>query len=108
MLLGDLAQGDGLAYAGAREQHVDLALFPLHDVEQPVQVVEIGRVTLDAGYIPADYFDGLVDLLLLPACNKNVSTLLHEELGACQRHAARPTRDDGNFSFKLSHIDSRR
>src|ERR1700733_1152624 len=82
---------------------IDLALFPLHDVEQPVEVVEIGRVTLDAGYIPADYLHGLVDLLLLPARDENVSTLLHEELGACQRHAARPTCDDCNLTFKLSH-----
>ena len=83
MLLGDLTQRDGLAYAGTREQDVDLAFFPLHDVEQPVEVVEIGRVTLNAGYIPADYLDGLVDLLLLPARDENVGALLNEDLGAC-------------------------
>ncbi len=36
---------DGVDYAFTREQDVDLALFPLHDVKQPVEFVEIGRVT---------------------------------------------------------------
>ena len=40
------SQREGLAYAGAREQDVDLALFPFDYVEQPVKVVKIGRVTL--------------------------------------------------------------
>ncbi len=44
MLLGNLAQGDGFARAGARVQDVDLALLPLDRVEQPVEVFEIGRV----------------------------------------------------------------
>ena len=44
MLLGNLAQRDGFAHAGAGEQDVDPALFPLDRVEQTVEVVEIGRV----------------------------------------------------------------
>jgi hypothetical protein len=36
---------DGVDYAFTREQDVDLALFPLHDVKQPVEFVEIGRIT---------------------------------------------------------------
>src|SRR5258708_1053648 len=44
VLLGNLAQWQGLAPASAREQDVDLALFPLHYVEQTVEVVEIGCV----------------------------------------------------------------
>jgi AraC-like DNA-binding protein len=48
VLLGNLAQFDGLALAGAREQEVDLALFPLDRIEQAVEVVEIGRVTAHA------------------------------------------------------------
>jgi hypothetical protein len=54
VLLGDLPQRHGLAYAGAREQDVDLALFALNRLEQAVEVVEIGRVTLYAGHVPAN------------------------------------------------------
>jgi hypothetical protein len=65
--LGNLAQWDGFARAGAREQDVDLALFPLDCIEQAVEVVEIGRVATHAGHVPADQLDGFIERLLLPA-----------------------------------------
>jgi len=103
MLLGNFAQRDGLAPASACEQDVDLALFSLDRVEQAVEVVEIRRVTTHAGHVPANQLDGLIELPLLPTRDENVGALFNEELSARQRHAARSTRDDCNFSFKLSH-----
>src|SRR5579863_5999935 len=103
MLLSNFAQWDGFANAGVRIQDVDLALFSLDRVEQAVEVVEIGRVTAHADYVPANQLDGFIELLLLPTGDENVGALFNEELGAGQRHAARSTRDDCNFSFKLSH-----
>ncbi len=100
--------GRGLALASAREQDVDLALFPLDRIEEPVEVVEIGRVTAHAGHVPANQLDGLIELFLPPARYENVGTFFNEALGARQRHAARSARDDCNFSFKLSHNDSLR
>src|ERR1700675_4102862 len=76
MLLGNLAQWDGFAHAGARKQDVDLALFPLDPIEQAVEVVEIGRVTAHAGHVPANQLDGLIERLLPPARDENVGTLL--------------------------------
>src|ERR1700728_2411383 len=64
VLLGDLTQRQWLALAGTREQDVDLALLALHRLEQTVQIVQIGCVTLDAGYIPANRLHGLIELLL--------------------------------------------
>src|SRR5712664_1251955 len=103
MLLGNLAQWDGFARAGARVQDVDLALFPLDCIEQAVEVVEIGRVAAHAGHVPADQLDGLVQRLLSPARDENIGAFFNEPFGARQRHAARSTRDDCNLTLKLSH-----
>ena len=72
VLLGDLAQRHGLAYAGACEQDVDAALLPLDCVEEAVEVVEIGRVSLDTGDVSADQLDGLVECFLLAAGYEDV------------------------------------
>src|SRR6266403_5549523 len=103
MLLGNFAQWDGFAHAGARVQDVDLALFPLDRVEQTVEVVEIGRVAAHADHVPANQLDGLVERLLPPARDKNIGAFFDEPLGARQRHAARSTRDDCNLTLKPSH-----
>src|ERR1700677_3278187 len=103
MLLGNLAQWDGFARASARVQDVEPALFPLDRVEQPVEVVEIGRVAAHAGHVPADQLDGLVQRLLSPARDENIGAFFNEPPGARQRHTARSTRDDCNLTLKLSH-----
>src|ERR1700759_4001325 len=103
MLLGNLAQWDSFARASARVQDVDPALFPLDRVEQTVEVVEIGRVAADASYVPANQLDGFVERLLPPARDEDIGAFFNKQPGARQRHAARSTRDDGNFTFKLSH-----
>src|ERR1700754_5033505 len=103
MLLGNLAQWDGFARAGARIQDVNLALFPLDCIEQAVEVVEIGRITAHAGHVPANQLEGLIKRLLPPARDENVGTFFNEALGARQRQAARSTCDDRNLTLKLSH-----
>src|SRR6185312_10506144 len=103
VLLGNLAQWDGFAYAGARVQDVDLALFPFDCVEQAVEVVEIGRVAAHAGHVPANQPDGLVERLLPPARDENIGAFFDEPPGARQRHAARSARDDRNLILELSH-----
>src|SRR4051794_31723838 len=94
MLLGDLAQWGGFARASAREQDVDLALFPFDRIEQTVEVIEIRRVTAPPGHVPANHLDRLIELLLPPTRDENVGAFFNEPHGARQRHAARSTRDD--------------
>src|ERR1700682_2307312 len=103
MLLGNFAQSDGFARAGARVQDVDLALFPLDCVEQTVEVVEIGGVAAHAGHVPADQLDGLVQRLLSPARDENIGAFFNELCGARQLHTARAARDDCNLTLKLSY-----
>ena len=98
VLLGNFAQWDGFARASARIQDVDLALYPLDRIEQAVEVIEIGRVAANAGYVPADQLDGLVQRLPSPARDENVGAFFDEPLGAHHRHAARSTRDDCNLT----------
>ena len=64
VLFGDLAERRGLAHAGAGVEDVDPALLPLHRLEQPIEVVEIGHVALHAGDVAADQLDRLVERLL--------------------------------------------
>jgi hypothetical protein len=85
VLLGNLAQLDGFAPASAREQGVDLALFPLDCIEQAIQVVQIGRVTAHAGHVPANQLDGLIESLLPPACDENVGAFFNEPLANYER-----------------------
>src|ERR1700733_4800184 len=103
MLLGNLAQWDGFARAGARVQDVDLALYALDRIEQAVEVVELGRVAAHAGHVPANQLDGLVERLLFPAGDEDIGAFFNEPLGARQGHTARSTRDDCNLTFKLTH-----
>jgi hypothetical protein len=70
----------GLALAGAREQDVALALFPLDRIEQAVEVVEIGRVTAPAGHVPANQLDGLIERLLPPTRDENLGTFFNKRL----------------------------
>ena len=107
MLFGDLAQWNRFAHAGTRIQDVDPALHPLHRVEQPVEVVEIGCIAAYAGHVPADQLDGLIERFLLPAGDEDIGAFLDEAPGTRQRQAARSTGDDRDLTFKLSHDLSR-
>src|SRR3546814_7587032 len=74
MLLGNLAEREGFARAGARIQNFDLAFFPLDRVEQAIEVVEICRVAAYAGHVPTDQLDGFVQRLL-PRSEEHTSEL---------------------------------
>ena len=71
--------------------------------KKAIQIAEIGCVTLDTGYVPANRLHGFIQLLLPAASDENISAFFNEQLGACQCHAARSACDDSDFSFKLSH-----
>jgi hypothetical protein len=67
-------------------QHVDGALFPPDRVEQTVQLVQVGRISLHAGHVPADQLDGFIQSFLPPTRDENVSSFVNEQLGTGQRH----------------------
>jgi hypothetical protein len=86
VLLGDLAELALLARPGTCPQHVDGALFPPDRVEQTVQIVQVGRISLHAGHVPADQLDGFIQSFLPPTRDENVSSFVNEQLGTGQRH----------------------
>jgi hypothetical protein len=53
----DLAELAFLGRPGTGPQHVDGALLPPDRVEQTVQIVQVGRISLHAGHVPADQLD---------------------------------------------------
>jgi hypothetical protein len=88
VLLGDLAEFARLARPGAGPQHVDGAVFPLDRLEQAVEIVQVGRISLHGSDIPADQLDAFIQRFLPPARDEDVSSLAGEQLGAGQRHTA--------------------
>ena len=83
----DLADLGQLAPACAGEEDIDLALFLLDGVVQAVEVGETCCVSLHAGDIFADGFDGLIQLVLPAAGDEDVCAFFNEELGCGQCHA---------------------
>jgi hypothetical protein len=57
MLLGDLAEPSRFRNGGIRKYDVELALFLLDPDEEPIEVVELRYVSLDAGDIASDLLD---------------------------------------------------
>jgi hypothetical protein len=72
---------------GTCPQHVDRALFLSDRVEQAVQIVQVGRIALHAGHVPADQLDGFVQRFLPPARDEDMRSFAYEQPGAGQRHA---------------------
>jgi hypothetical protein len=62
-------------------------LFLSDRVEQAVQIVQVGRIALHAGHVPADQLDGFVQRFLPPARDEDMRSFVYEQLGAGQRHA---------------------
>jgi hypothetical protein len=48
----------------------------------------VGRISLHAGHVPADQFDGFIQSVPAPARDEDVSFLCNEQLGTGQRHTA--------------------
>ena len=92
--------------AGVGEQHVDTALFALHDVVEPVEIGEVPGVALNAGDVPADRLHRVVELLLAPPRDEDVGALVDKQLRRRERHAGRSGCDDCDFAVEPSHISS--
>ena len=48
---------------------------------------QVGRISLQAGHVPADQLDGFIQSFLPPTRDENVSSFVNEQLGTGQRHA---------------------
>jgi hypothetical protein len=53
-----------------------------------LQIIQLGRISLHAGHVPADQFDGFIQSVPAPARDEDVSFLCNEQLGTGQRHTA--------------------
>lgn len=73
------------------------ALFLLDRLEQTVQIIEVGRIGLHAGHIPADQLDGFVQRVLPPARNEDVSSFVDELLRTGQCHTTCRAGDHRNL-----------
>jgi len=106
LFIGDIAEDGRFAHPGAGPQHVDRALLPLDGVVQAIQVVQVGRITLDGGDVAADQLSGLVQHFLPLGLDEDVRSFLDEQLGAGQCHAARSAGDHLYLAIQLSHDHS--
>ena len=81
MLLGDLAEAAKFVIPGVDRQHVGMSCLVLNRRVNAVEVAEVGGVALNRGGVAADRGDGLVQLGLAPAGNKNACAFLGETFG---------------------------
>jgi hypothetical protein len=86
VLLGDLAELAFLGRPGTRPQHVDGALFPPDHVEQTIQIVQVGRISLHSSHVSSDQLNGFIQSFLPPTRDEHVSSFVNEQLGTGQRH----------------------
>jgi hypothetical protein len=89
--------------AGAGDDDIDRALFVSHRLIEPVEIVEIGDVTLHGRDVAADLGLRLVEFALAAAHDEDISALFDEFLRGRQSDAARSAGDDSDFSVQFGH-----
>ncbi len=104
MLFGDLPQWQHRTAASVGEQHVDVAALGLDTLVEGVELVEAGRVDLDAGGV-ADLGHGSIQFGLAAAGDVDVGAFLGEAFGGRQADAGGAAGDDCDFAFKFASHD---
>src|ERR1035438_5372967 len=103
MCLGSHLEWRGCARARVGEEYIDVTMLLFHDGIEPVQIFQARHVAHDRRKVFLDEGCRPLQLFLLSPSDHDVRTFFHEALGCGKANTARSTRDDRNFSFKLSH-----
>src|SRR5205807_3956354 len=104
VLLGDRAEGGILRNTGIREHDIELALLPLDLCEEAIEIAKVRHVSLYAGDISPDLLDRRSQLRITAPRDEDVRAFVHELLRRRKADAAIATSNEGDFSFKLSHV----
>jgi hypothetical protein len=103
MRLGDLAERQELTEPRIREKDVEAALLVPHDGVEPVKVVKVRHVALNASDVAADGCDSRIELDLPAPGDEDVGALGGETLRTGEADPAVGAGDDGDFSFEPAH-----
>ena len=103
MLGSDLAERKRASSPGIGEDDVESSALGLHRRVESVEIGQIGDRALHRAGIGPKVGDSGVELFLPAAEDEDEGALLDEALCCGEADAGSPTRDDCNFSFKLSH-----
>src|SRR6266404_3042417 len=87
------------------EQDVDLALLPGDLGVEPVEIGEVGHVTLHCGDTAADQRYRLVQFRLAAPGDVDERAFFDEALGGGETYSAAAACDDSDFSFELLHCN---
>src|SRR5207245_891725 len=104
VLLSYRAEGGIRRNTGIREHNIELALLSLDLCEEAIKIAQVRHVSLYAGYISADLLDRRRQLRLTAPRDEDVCAFVHKSLRRGEADAAVATRNEGNFSFKLTHV----
>src|SRR5437870_12662227 len=104
MLLSYFAEGSILRNTCIREHNVQLALLPLDLCEEAIEIAKVRNVSLYAGDISPDLLDRRRQLRIAAPRNEDVRAFVDKLLRRRQANAAIAASNEGNFSFKLTHI----
>src|ERR1700739_4019217 len=100
MLLGDFAERSKFSNAGIGEHDIDSSLG-CNGLVETIEVGQFRNVPLNAGYIAANCFHGLVELLLATAHDEDVGALFYEELCGSQSYPGCATGNDCHFPLQF-------
>src|SRR5258708_20455126 len=105
-LLGDLAEGGIFRNTGIREHNTELALLQLDLCEQAIKIAKVVHVSLYARYISSDLLDRRCQLRVTARRYEDVRAFAHKLPRRRKANAAIAARNEGNFSFKLAHLEA--
>src|SRR5207247_10151001 len=101
--LGHLGCGRSIDDAHPGEQDVILALLAGELVVEPVEIGEVGHVSLYCGDAVADQRYRLVQFRLAAPGDVDERAFFDEALGGGEAYTATAARDDSDFSLELRH-----
>jgi hypothetical protein len=78
----------------------------MYSGEQAIEIVKVRHVSLDAGHISSDHLDRRGQLGLTALRDEDVGAFAHKPLRRGKANTAIATRNERDFSFKLSHVTS--
>src|SRR5271154_2036902 len=105
MLLHDRIQGNKLPYSSIREHNIQATVNFLYLREEPIEIRQLAsaRVALQPSGCSSQLGDCSHQFLLSPTGDDDQRSLSDKQFGGGESDAARPTRDQRNFSDQSLH-----
>lgn len=89
-------------HAGVGEDDIDRPVR-FDSLVEPIEIGQIGNVSLDTGSVVTDLRDGVVELPPVPPHDEDMRTFRDEEFCRGEPDPGRASGDDRHFALQLAH-----